>query len=143
MKQDKKLLDILVDTIHRKHYSRSTETTYLYWCKNYILYHNKKHPKDMGKMEIEQYLTYLAVEKNIAPSTQNQAFNAILFLYREILELNLKDMNIQAYRAKERTKVPVVLSIDEVKKVLINIDGINNIIVSLLYGCGLRIKEVL
>jgi len=115
MQNDKKLLDILVDTIRRKHYSRSTENVYLYWCRNYILFHNKRHPKNMGKVEIEQYLTYLAVEKNVAPSTQNQAFNSILFLYKEILKNNLKDMNIQAYRAKERTKVPVVLSIEEVK----------------------------
>jgi integron integrase len=139
----KKLLDILVDKIRIKHYSKSTEKTYLYWCKNYILYHNKKHPRHMSKNEIEQFLTYLAIEKNVAPSTQNQAFNAILFLYREVLKINLTNMNIQAYRAKERKKIPVVLSTKEIKNIITNIIGVNNIIVSLLYGCGLRIKEVL
>jgi len=139
----KKLLDILVDKIRTKHYSRSTEKTYYYWCKNYILYHNKKHPKDMGKDHIERFLTHLAVEKNVAASTQNQAFNSILFLYKEVLGIELKDMNIQAYRAKERKKIPVVLSIEEVKQILTNITGINYIIISLLYGCGLRIKEAL
>ena len=138
-----RLLDILVDKIRLKHYSKSTEQTYYYWCKNYILYHKKKHPKEMGKDEMEAYLTYLAVEKNMAPSTQNQAFNAILFLYREILDIDTSKFNIQAFRAKERTRMPVVLSIDEVKKILTNITGINGIIVSLIYGCGLRIKEAL
>jgi len=99
-----------------KHYSKSTENTYYYWNKSYILFHNKKHPKDMGKEEIESFLTYLAVEKKIAPSTQNQAFNAILFLYREILDIDISKFNIQAFRAKERTRVPVVLSIEEVQK---------------------------
>jgi len=138
-----KLLDILVEKIRFKHYSKSTEQTYYYWSKSYILFHNKRHPKDMGKVEIEAFLTHLAVEKNVAPSTQNQAFNAILFLYREVLDIDISTFNIQSFRAKERTKVPVVLSIDEVKQILTNITGINNIIVSLLYGCGLRIKEAL
>ena len=97
----------------------------------------------MGKKEIEEFLTHLAIEKNVAPSTQNQAFNAILFLYREVLEIDVTNFNIQSFRAKEKKRIPVVLSIDEVKKVLINITGVNHIIVSLLYGCGLRIKETL
>jgi len=143
LEKDKKLLDVLVEKIRVKHYSKSTEQTYSYWCKSYILFHKKKHPKDMGKDEIEGFLTYLAVEKNVAPSTQNQAFNAILFLYREILKIDISTLNIQAFRAKERTRIPVVLSIEEVQKILLNITGVNNIIVSLLYGCGLRIKETL
>jgi len=109
-----KLLDILVDKIRLKHYSKSTEKTYLYWCKSYILYHNKRHPKEMGRDEIEAFLTHLAVEKNVAPSTQNQAFNAILFLYREVLNVDVSSFNIQAFRAKERTRIPVILSIEEV-----------------------------
>ena len=136
-------MNLLVDKIRFKHYSKATEKTYYYWCKSYILYHNKRHPRDMGKFEIESFLTHLAVEKNVAPSTQNQAFNAILFLYREVLEMDMSHLNIQAFRAKERTKMPVVLSIEEVKKVLTNIDGVNGLVVSLLYGCGLRIKEAL
>jgi len=139
----KKLLDMLVDKIRFKHYSKSTEDTYKYWCKHYILYHNKRHPKDMGKREIEEYLTYLATKQNVAPTTQNQAFNAILFMYREVLGIDTKEWDIQSIRAKERKRVPVVLSMDEVKCVLTNITGINGIIVSLLYGCGFRVKEAL
>jgi integron integrase len=139
----KKLLDILVEKIRFKHYSYSTEKTYHYWCKNYILFHNKKHPKDMGKDEIEKYLTHLATKQNVSPTTQNQAFNAILFMYKEVLGVDTTSWNIQAYRAKERKRIPVVLSMDEVKCVLTNITGINHIIVSLLYGCGLRVKEAL
>jgi len=75
----KKLLDILRDKIRVKHYSISTEKTYIHWNKRYILFHNKKHPKDMGKTEIEQFLTHLAIDLNVSPTTQNQAFNAILF----------------------------------------------------------------
>jgi len=139
----KKLLDILVEKIRLKHYSKSTEDTYRYWCKNYILYHDKKHPKEMGKSEIEEFLTHLAVEKNVAPTTQNQAFNAILFMYREILGIDISEWNIQALRAKERKRIPVELSMDDVKSVLTNITGINGIVVSLLYGCGFRVKEAL
>jgi integron integrase len=143
MQPKKKLLDILVEKIRLKHYSYSTEKTYYHWAKNYILFHNKKHPKDMGKVEIEQYLTYLAVNKKVSPTTQNQAFNALLFLYKEVLDVDLSKENIQAFRAKAKERIPVVLSTDEVKHILVNITGINNLIVSLLYGCGLRIKEAL
>jgi integron integrase len=139
----KKLLDLLVDKIRVKHYSKSTENTYRYWCKSYIIYHNKKHPRDMGRYEIEQFLTHLAIEKKISPSTQNQALNAILFMYREVIGVDTNDFNIQALRARERKRMPVVLSIEEVRCILTNITGINNIIVSLLYGCGFRVKEAL
>jgi integron integrase len=138
-----KLLDVLVEKIRVKHYSKSTEQTYHYWSKCYILFHNKKHPKDMGKIEIEEFLTHLAIEKKVAPSTQNQAFNALLFLYREVLGIDVSNFNIQSLRAKEKSRIPVVLSMEEVKQILANIIGENNIIVSLLYGCGLRIKEAL
>ncbi|MBL0707741.1 MAG: integron integrase [Sulfurimonas sp.] len=143
MQPKKKILDILVEKIRLKHYSKSTESTYSYWSKNYILFHNKRHPKDMGKSEIEQYLTYLAVERKVAPTTQNQAFNAILFLYQEVLDIDMKDQNIQAFRAKAKERIPVVLSVEEVQQILLNITGVYSIIVSLLYGCGLRVKEAL
>jgi integron integrase len=139
----KKLLDILKDKIRVKHYSISTERTYVYWCKSYILFHNKKHPKDMGKIEIETFLTHLAVNKNVSPATQNQAFNAVLFLYTEILNINLKDSNIQALRAKEKKHIPVVLSIDEVKLIISNMNGIYQVMLKLMYGCGLRMNELL
>jgi len=84
MEAKKKLLDVVRDKIRVKHYSLSTEKTYIHWIKSYILFHNKKHPIEMGKVEIEQYLTNLAVKNRVSPSTQNQAFSAILFLCREV-----------------------------------------------------------
>ncbi len=141
--QKKKLLDVVRDKIRFKHYSLSTERTYLYWIKYFILYHNKKHPIQMGKSEIEAFLTYLATNKKVSPTTQNQAFSAILFLYKEVLGIDMRDQNIQALRAQERKHIPVVLTRDEVKRVIENIDGIYNLIVSLMYGCGLRMNEAL
>ncbi len=97
----------------------------------------------MGKVEIEQYLTSLAVENKVAPATQNQAFSAILFLYKEVLGVDLTNENIQALRAQERKHIPVVLTKEEVMKVIENITGIYQLIVTLMYGCGLRMSEVL
>jgi len=141
--QKKKLLDVVRDKIRFKHYSLSTERTYLYWVKYFILFHKKKHPIQMGKTEIEQFLTWLATEKKVSPTTQNQAFSAILFLYREVLGIDMSDQNIQALRAQERKHIPVVLTRDEVKRVIENLNGIYNLIVSLMYGCGLRMNEAL
>ncbi len=101
MKKDKRLLDLVREKIRFKHYSLSTEKSYLLWIKHYILFHDKRHPKDMGKEEIEEFLTFLAVKKRVSPTTQNQAFAALLFLYREILGVDMSEWNIQALRAKE------------------------------------------
>ncbi len=139
----KKLLDIVREKIRLKHYSMRTEKSYVGWIKHYIFFHNKKHPADMGKPEIEAFLTYLAVERNVAPSTQNQAFNALLFLYTQVLGIDLKGQNIQALRAKERKHIPVVLTKEEVTAVLSNLTGIYQLITSLMYGCGLRMQEAL
>ena len=83
--QPKKLLDQVRDAIRLKHYAYSTEKTYVYWAKRFVLYHNKRHPLEMGEKEISEFLTYLAVEENVAASTQNQALSALLLLYREVL----------------------------------------------------------
>ena len=93
MEVKKKLLDIVRDTVRFKHYSLSTERTYIHWIKQYIFFHNKKHPKDMGKEEIEEYLTSLAIKNKVASSTQNQAFSALLFLYKEILGIDMSEWN--------------------------------------------------
>ena len=143
MKIKKKLLDIVRDKVRFKHYSLSTEKTYIHWIKHYILFHNKKHPIEMGKREIEEFLTHLAVERTVSPSTQNQAFSAILFLYKEVLGVDMSGENIQALRAKERKHIPVVLTKDEVFGVIENIKGIYNLMTLLMYGCGLRMSEVL
>jgi integron integrase len=139
----KKLLDIVREKIRFKHYSISTEKTYIHWVKHYIFFHNKKHPIDMAKNEIEDYLTHLAVQRQVSPTTQNQAFNAILFLYKEVLGVDVSEWNIQALRAQERKHIPVVLTKEEVQKVLLNISGIYKLVTTLMYGCGLRMNEVL
>ncbi len=139
----KKLLDIVRDKIRFKHYSISTEKTYIFWIKHYIFFHNKKHPIDMGKVEIEQFLTHLAVDKKVSTTTQNQAFSAILFLYKEVLGVDMSEWNIQALRAQERKHIPVVLTKDEVYNITSNLNGIYHLVVSLMYGCGLRMSEVL
>ena len=139
----KKLLDILKEKIQLRHYSIKTEKVYIWWSKKYILFHDKRHPKDMGKDEIEQFLTFLATTRKVSPATQNQAFNALLFLYEHVLNISLKDQNIQALRAKERKHIPVVLSSDEVRDILSNMSGVYKLMLKLMYGCGLRMKEVL
>jgi site-specific recombinase XerD len=123
MQVKKKLLDRVRDKIRFKHYSLSTERTYIHWIKHYIFYHNKKHPIEMGKEEIEAFLTFLAVNKKVSPTTQNQAFSAILFLYKEVLGVDMSSWNIQALRAQERKHIPQVLTKDEVKKVIENLTG--------------------
>jgi len=143
MEKKKKLLDLVREKIRFKHYSYSTERTYIHWIKQYIFFHNKKHPIEMGKEEIEAFLTFLATRKRVSPTTQNQAFAAILFLYKEVLGIDMSEWNIQALRAQERKHIPVVLTKEEVQKVLQNLNGIYKLIVTLMYGCGLRMNEVL
>ena len=99
MPAPKKLLDQVRETIRRKHYSRSTEKTYVLWIKRFILFHQKRHPLEMGEQEIEAFLSFLAIRRQVSASTQNQAFNALLFLYRHVLHKELKE-SIQAVRAK-------------------------------------------
>ncbi|MEA3372249.1 MAG: phage integrase N-terminal SAM-like domain-containing protein [Campylobacterota bacterium] len=98
----KKLLDITRDKIRLKHYSMKTEKSYVGWIKQFIFFHNKRHPIEMGKEEIEQFLTHLAVDRKVSSTTQNQAFYAIVFLYGEVLGIDMKSQNIQALRAQEQ-----------------------------------------
>jgi len=143
MSQKKRLLDIVRDKIRVKHYSISTEKTYVHWIKCYILFHDKKHPLEMGKDEIEQYLTSLAVKNRVSPTTQNQAFSAILFLYREVLGMDMSEWDIQALRAQERKHIPTVLTKEEVEEIIFGTNGIYALMTSLMYGCGLRMSELL
>ena len=119
MIEEPRLLDQLRDRIRLKHYSIRTEKTYLDWNRRFILFHNKKHPRDMGTKEVEQFLTYLAVNGRVASSTQNQAFSAILFMYKEVLKIDLPWFN-DVTRAKRSEKVPLVFTKDEIQKVLAN-----------------------
>ena len=136
----KKLLHQVRDRLRLKHYSIRTERSYTGWIRRYILFHDKKHPKDMGEREIENFLTYLAVDQKVAQSTQNQALNAIIFLYREVLGIELNDP-INAIRAKRPQRLPTVLTQAEVKKLLNAMSGTHRIMAMLLYGSGLRLME--
>ena len=135
-----KLLDQVRDVIRRKHYSIRTEATYIDWIRRYILFHGKKHPKDMGALEIERFLTHLAVRGKVAASTQNQALCALVFLYKHVLELEING-KINAERAKRPQRLPVVLSRSEADQVMANLHGVYWLMAGLLYGAGLRIME--
>ena len=108
----KSLLDQVRDIIRMKHYSIQTERAYLSWNKRYILFHGKRHPLDMGKSEIEAFLSHLAVNLKVSSSTQNQAFNAVLFLYNQVLNKDLDD-KISAVRAKKSQRLPTVITKQE------------------------------
>jgi integron integrase len=136
-----KLLERARDIIRRKHYSIRTERAYLNWMRRYILFHHKRHPQEMGPAEIEAFLTHLAMAGNVARSTQNQAFNALLFLYREVLGISLHDAGINAMRARKKGTLPIVLTKDEVRRVILATTGIYQLITKLLYGSGLRLLE--
>ena len=136
----KKLLDQLRDAIRLKHYSYSTEKTYVHWAKRYILYHNKRHPAEMGAAEIEAFLTHLAKDESVSASTQNQALNALLFLYRNVLQIDFP-VPLHALRAKRSERLPTVLSKAEVTRVISGMQGLHQLMTKLLYGCGLRLME--
>ena len=140
MSAEIKLADQIRNVLRCKHYSIRTEKTYLSWIKQFVIFHGMRPPRAMGVQEIETFLSHLAVNRKVSASTQNQAFNAILFLYRDVLQIVLGD-TINAVRAKRPARVPVVLSQEEVARVLSALSGINLIMASLLYGCGLRIME--
>lgn len=135
-----KLLDRVRDKIRVKHYSIRTETQYIQWIRRYIFFHGKRHPREMGAVEVEAFLTHLAVEGNVAASTQNQALSALLFLYREVLEIELPWLD-NVTRAKQSQRLPVVLTRNEVRSVLDRMTGTYGLMASILYGTGMRLME--
>lgn len=137
-----KLLDIVRDRLRAKHYSYRTEQQYVEWIRRFILHNNKRHPADMSAPEVERYLTHLAVERRVSASTQNQALAAILFLYRQVLEVDLPWLE-NVVRARMPQHVPVVLSRREVQALIAALDGVFHLIAQLLYGSGLRVMEAL
>ncbi|KPA13726.1 Integrase, integron-type [Candidatus Magnetomorum sp. HK-1] len=143
-KNEKKLLDEVRDYMRVKHYSIHTERSYIEWIKRYIQFHKMLSRDDLdgGEKKIEDFLTHLAVQANVSPATQNQAMNALIFLYKKILKIELKD-EINAIRAKKKTNLPVVMTRDEVRNVINLIEGKTQIIVKILYGSGLRIAETI
>lgn len=138
--QPLKLLDQVRHVLRVKHYSRRTENTYVNWIKRFILFHHKQHPQQMNSLEIEQFLTDLAVEQNVSPSTQNQALAAVLFLYQEVLHKPL-DRRIDAVRAKKAQRLPVVMSKAEVVRLITDLPEHYQLMAKLLYGSGLRLME--
>ena len=137
-----RLLDQVRGKIRLKHYSIRTEQAYVDWIKRYILHFGKRHPRDMGAAEVEQFLTYLAVNRNVSASTQNQAKSAILFLYKQVLGLELPWLD-NVEQAKTPKHLPVVLTIHEVQSLLSRLSGTHWLIASLLYGTGMRLMECL
>jgi len=137
-----KLLDQVRNSLITRHYSIRTEEAYLHWIRNFILFHNKKHPIDLNEKHISEYLSYLAVQKNVAASTQNQAMSAILYLYREVLKTNLDDLP-EIKCAKKPAKLPLVFSKNEIKLLFLVIDEKYRLMAGLLYGSGLRLMECL
>jgi integron integrase len=128
------------DRIRVKHYSIRTETQYVQWIKRFILFHGKRHPREMGAAEVEAFLTHLAVEGSVAASTQNQALSALLFLYREVLQIELPWLD-NVVRAKQPQRLPVVLTQNEVRAVLDRMSGVYGLMASILYGTGMRLME--
>lgn len=136
-----KFLDSVREVIRLHHLSYNTEKTYVTWIHRFIIYHNRRHPADMGVREISEFLTALAVERGVSASTQNQSLNALVFLYKHVLNIQLDDFNFKYARVGKR--LPVVLSRAEVHQVLLNLDGECHLMTSLLYGSGLRLNECL
>jgi integron integrase len=135
-----KLLDQVRDVIRRRHYSIRTEQAYVDWIKRFIIFHDKRHPSEMAEEEVAQFLTHLARDLNVAPSTQNQALSALLFLYKEVLNHEIGWLE-KVERAKKPPKLPVVLSRTEVKRVFAYLHGTPKLMAGLLYGSGLRLME--
>jgi len=135
-----RLLDEVRDRIRVKHYSLRTERAYVGWVRRFILFHDKRHPRDMGAPEVEAFLTHLAVAADVAAGTQNQALSALLFLYREVLGVELPWLE-SVTRARRPQRVPTVLTEAEVHRVLARLQGRDWLMASLLYGTGMRLME--
>ncbi len=135
-----RLLDQVRAVLRRKHYALRTEEAYVGWVKRYVLFHQKRHPRDMGLSEVEAFLTDLAVVQQVAASTQNQALSALLFLYAEVLAQPLAG-RVTSVRAKQPERLPTVMTRDEVVRVLDAMSGAHQLMAKLLYGSGLRLME--
>ena len=138
--KEPRLLEKLSGKIRLRGYSRSTEKNYSHWVKRYILYHNKRHPKEMGIKEIEAFLTHLASQEQSSASTQNQALAALQFLYKHVLEQPL-DGSVKALKAKKYHYIPTVLTVDEVQRLFQGLAGTQRLMAKLTYGSGMRVSE--
>ncbi|MEZ4279990.1 MAG: integron integrase [Myxococcota bacterium] len=137
-----RVLDALRDQLRLRHRSLSTERSYVGWVRRFILFHGKRHPAEMGRAEVEAFLTDLATGREVAASTQNQALNAILFFYRHVIGRELGTLG-EVVRARRPVRIPVVLTVDEVERVLARLEGESRDVALLLWGGGLRLLEAL
>ena len=140
--QGKKLLDQVREVLRTKHYSYRTEKSYLDWIRRFILFHQKRHPAQMGVPEVQEYITYLAVDRKVSASTQNQALSAIVFLYRYVLDTDIV-VPAAISRPSRPERIPTVLSRREALSVIARMEGVAQLVARLLYGSGLRIMECL
>ena len=135
-----KLLEQLRESLRVRHYSLRTEDAYFDWARRFILFHGKRHPKDMGAEEVQAFLTHLAVDRHVSPSTQNQAKAALLFLYRHLLKVDLPWLS-EVVHAKRSPRLPVVLTPGEVRALFDQMEGVMALLARLLYGTGMRLME--
>ena len=134
-------MDQVREVLRYHHYAIRTEDAYVKWILAFIRFHGRKHPREMGKAEIEAFLSNLAVNKNCAKSTQNQALNAIVFLYKQVLDMPVAK-DLAPIRSKKPVRLPVVMSRNEVEQVLSHMSGVTGLMAQLMYGGGLRLMEV-
>ena len=138
-----RLLDLVRDRLRTLHYSIRTESAYTGWIRRFIVFHGRRHPSEMGKTEVEAFLTHLAVARNVSAATQNQALSAILFLYKEVLGSPLPWLD-EVTRAKKPTRLPTVLDVGETGRLIAQVDDPEMmLVVGVLYGAGLRVMEAL
>ncbi len=140
--QELRLMDQVKTAIRVRHYSRKTEKAYCYWIRFFIRFHHLRHPMEMSEPEISAFLNFLAVNRKVSASTQNQAFNALVFLYKQVLEKPFENIN-GVVRAKQSRRIPVVFSREEIRAIFCRLDQPYHLIASLLYGSGLRLMEAL
>lgn len=136
-----KFLDQVRDFMRIKHYAIRTENSYVSWIRRFILFHGKRHPRDMGKAEIEAFLSYMAIDGDITRSTQNQAFNALMFLYRDFLKQDLPDDIMSVRVSRKYRRPPTVMTKTEVISLIRALSDEHRLMAKLLYGCGLRLME--
>src|SRR5580658_8406704 len=140
MPEGRGLFEVARERIRTRHLALRTEQAYLQWMRRYVKFHGRRHPREMGPREVEAFLTHLAVSDKVAAATQNQALQALLFLYRQVLDIELPWLE-NVTRASQPKRLPVVLTVAEVRAVLAQLDGTCWLIASLLYGGGLRLME--
>ena len=137
-----KLLDQLAQTIRIRNYSLRTEQAYCMWVRQYIRFHNMAHPREMGEVEFRKFLTNLSVDRGVSPNSQNQALNALNFLYRNVLNMPLDDV-VGVVRSKKQQKLPVVMTQSEIRAILKELESPCWLLAGLMYGSGLRLMESL